>query len=681
MALALPDELLREILQPSLIVEDALFADTGSKSPFSKTEISASRVLLVCKRWMRVCTPWLYETVVIRSKAQASALNQALTRSPSFGAYIKKLRVEGGYDVSAVVDISPNITDLCFSLAIWCNDDASAIVSVLEYVDPRRVILTLYQQLRNAKVEQVLLTLCIMLGRWTNVTTFLFPQPAPGQRGYWRERKADVSWAAIADAIALREEQTTVVFSAGPDNVTMGCLAPNIAISKILIPDIDRTDRDKVWRNKFANRLACAFSDNPLPPCSPPGAVPATTSVVPDVVFHNPFYKPLGSASPDIRKQILRDILDFAFDESQRPSAPMAPGYLWIERTMYDSHDVSRFCQVSLEFERITLELVSDHVALISPDAVAQFQAVLDKYPECGARVQEVFAHDAFPELETILSSCTRLRALHIGAGQHLWRGYTGRKVPRSIIRTLAQAAGGSLQVLRLGLCNGMPIDAGVFGAFTALESLTWTIGFTVNQPEGPIALAQLTTLRLPGRRGDPFIDGLAHFDLPNISEVHYTPQVDDCTAFLEKHGSKLKTAVLYADWDERLFELAPNLEVLTLHSSTSDSRAFQHRSHQHLHTINLEWKTDKRSIGDWKRLVEVLAASVSEIEGRGSSRRVSGKPAYPALRTVNARKLGGWPASEREIAKSPWPAVAEGLMEHGIALLDSSGGGWRPRL
>ena len=123
MAHKLADELLKEILSPPLLVDDALFADTGAVSPFSRAMYSAADVLHVCKRWMRVATPSLYETVVIRSKAQAQALAAALKHNKDFGRYVKKLRLEGSYGdyPSVIARNCPNITDFCFTLTLFTD--------------------------------------------------------------------------------------------------------------------------------------------------------------------------------------------------------------------------------------------------------------------------------------------------------------------------------------------------------------------------------------------------------------------------------------------------------------------------------------------------------------------------------------------------------------------------------
>lgn len=98
MAENLPDELVSEILSPGLRVPDDMSLKTSAVSPFANpASVSSSVVLLVCKAWLRVATPLLYHTVVIRSKAQAGALIPAVKGNHDPGRFIKKLRVEGGF--------------------------------------------------------------------------------------------------------------------------------------------------------------------------------------------------------------------------------------------------------------------------------------------------------------------------------------------------------------------------------------------------------------------------------------------------------------------------------------------------------------------------------------------------------------------------------------------------------
>jgi hypothetical protein len=140
---SLPDEIISEILSPVLKVSDEIFSDTSKVSPFAKYSESTSAYLLVCKSWLRVSTPLLYNVVILRSKAQAKALSLALARNKELGQFIKKLRVEGGYGTPMLIILqsSPNISDLFVSLEIYSSDNSSGLCKGLSLLNPNRLIL------------------------------------------------------------------------------------------------------------------------------------------------------------------------------------------------------------------------------------------------------------------------------------------------------------------------------------------------------------------------------------------------------------------------------------------------------------------------------------------------------------------------------------------------------------
>ncbi|KAK7020336.1 hypothetical protein R3P38DRAFT_3197662 [Favolaschia claudopus] len=95
---SVPEEILAEILSRILNVPDEMFSDTSEISPFAGSSQSVCALLRlgVCKRWLRVATPLLYGTVVIRSKGQANALATVL-REQNLGRFVRNLRLEGGF--------------------------------------------------------------------------------------------------------------------------------------------------------------------------------------------------------------------------------------------------------------------------------------------------------------------------------------------------------------------------------------------------------------------------------------------------------------------------------------------------------------------------------------------------------------------------------------------------------
>ncbi|KAJ6531680.1 hypothetical protein DFH09DRAFT_1093126 [Mycena vulgaris] len=176
----LPDEILSDILSPALKVSDALFSDTSSVSPFADYSPSTSAYLLVCKDWLRVATPLLYSVVVLRSKAQANALQLVLRANPAFGRFIRKLRVEGGYGIAmhTILQSAPKITDIFLSLAIWSSDDTRGLCKGLPLIDPRRVIVVDAQHLdkppSNKPLTALLEVLFDCLETWGNLVFLSF---------------------------------------------------------------------------------------------------------------------------------------------------------------------------------------------------------------------------------------------------------------------------------------------------------------------------------------------------------------------------------------------------------------------------------------------------------------------------------------------------------------------------
>jgi hypothetical protein len=62
-----------------LKVSDEAFCDTSDVSPFAKYSESTAAYLLVCKSWLRLATPLLYNVVVLWYKAYcAKALQSRL---------------------------------------------------------------------------------------------------------------------------------------------------------------------------------------------------------------------------------------------------------------------------------------------------------------------------------------------------------------------------------------------------------------------------------------------------------------------------------------------------------------------------------------------------------------------------------------------------------------------------
>jgi hypothetical protein len=171
----LPNELIREILFAVLDVPDEMFRDVSLTSPFWRpSHISTSSVLGVCKKWMNIAMPLLYRVVVIRSKAQAYALERTLRQRNGLGTHVKKLRVEGGYGapMHKIIISAPNITCLCLSLDIRSSDNVKGLCSSLSFTNPScLVVLTPRDHRANALLRELAATLGRCFGGWTNLVS------------------------------------------------------------------------------------------------------------------------------------------------------------------------------------------------------------------------------------------------------------------------------------------------------------------------------------------------------------------------------------------------------------------------------------------------------------------------------------------------------------------------------
>ncbi|KAJ7753921.1 hypothetical protein DFH07DRAFT_744162 [Mycena maculata] len=170
----IPDEIVSEILTPLLTHPDKVFCGRLERPLLAR--YSSSTYLLVCKAWLRVSTPLLYNVVILRTTAQAGALQTVLTSNKEFGLFIKKLRVEGGFGNAAqgVLKHAPNITDLFLTLRIGGSDSVRGLCSGLALINPRCVIVVdadgwHVKPKENKQVTQLFDSLLDLIPKWDNL--------------------------------------------------------------------------------------------------------------------------------------------------------------------------------------------------------------------------------------------------------------------------------------------------------------------------------------------------------------------------------------------------------------------------------------------------------------------------------------------------------------------------------
>lgn len=171
----IPEEILSEILTPLFKLSDEVFSDTSAK-PLLAPGYSSATYLLVCKTWLRVATPLLYNVVIFRTTAQAVALDKVLRLNKEFGLFVRKLRVEGGFGpvMHSVLKAAPNITDVFLTLSLWGSANVSGLCSGLRLINPQRIILADCQENGeaprvNKQVTRLMDTLVELIPKWNRL--------------------------------------------------------------------------------------------------------------------------------------------------------------------------------------------------------------------------------------------------------------------------------------------------------------------------------------------------------------------------------------------------------------------------------------------------------------------------------------------------------------------------------
>ncbi|KAJ7073979.1 hypothetical protein C8F01DRAFT_1010158 [Mycena amicta] len=235
-----PDEILTEILRPLLKHSDAAFCDTSEKPLLAVRRFKVSSYLLVNKAWLRASTPLLYNVVILRTTAQATALESVLKRYPDIGNYILKLRVEGGFGTAmhTILKCARRLRELFISLVFPASDNVKGLCSGLPLVNPHSVYL--YDRnhnlggngfAKNKKVDELFQTIVSIIPKWNNLKLFDFPYfPQTEQlMTTAASRVLDARTEKLVSALASSQTLETVL-------LYMGVSAPSYLHQLISIP-------------------------------------------------------------------------------------------------------------------------------------------------------------------------------------------------------------------------------------------------------------------------------------------------------------------------------------------------------------------------------------------------------------------------------------------------------------
>ncbi|KAJ7652709.1 hypothetical protein DFH06DRAFT_532957 [Mycena polygramma] len=653
----LPDEILSEILSPALKVSDDLFSDTYDVSPFATPAVSSSAYLLVCRDWLGVATPLLYNVVILRSRSQANALEKVLQKHKAFGRFIRKLRVEGGYGMAmhTILKSAPNITDIFLSLAIWASDNTQGLCKGLPLIDPHRVILVdpgVGRPLKNKNLTALTKVILRCIPRWHNLRVFDFPYFCSlhylvSAQQTWMTRAAN-----LAGALALSQVETVLIqelYHALPDFFLVLSKIPSVRVLQLTAEPSPRVRHavDTDARLKALVRYPSLEAEdddddddeNPVPaPDIPPSL--------------NPSFVPLAHASGEVRDMVWKRVLFSAMHVEQRRSVPR-------EKSLPSPLP---FLLVSKYISGLALPYLYDCLHVANADVMSKLASRVKNRPELGPCIRSMYLPFYFGESTGILNvfSCaTNLKILS-----------TDIVIPSDHLEVLAGASGSSLQRLSFRLTRS-EIATSVFTRFPEVQVLELSVDHATitHSSAATNALKNLHTLRIGGMYNNFSV--LDAFSMMSLEFLHtlilsHRPYYSERLAyqeglakFLNAHRMTLRhfeVELLCPGAPEfKLFDVCRELLDISFVESVSPDFLDCTAPHTSLTKIFIN--------GDLINLPEDFDPTM-----------------FPVLREIQIPVLD-WPTTEREISKSEWVPLAEKWLGYGIKLTDADGQHWIPRV
>ncbi|KAJ7509034.1 hypothetical protein B0H11DRAFT_1963535 [Mycena galericulata] len=685
MAQAQPDEILLKILAPLLTVPDDKFADTSATSPFALPQTaSSSIILLVCKTWLRICTPLLYNVVIIRSRAQAGALSATLNANRKLGPFVKKLRIEGGFGrpMRNILKNTPNVSDLFISADIHPPDTISGLLLGLPLLNPARLIIfeppltrdrtghdNLPKNQWTTKLFETLAAQCTH-NIWTNLTTFQI-----SLHRHWDEYPRYTFLNAIFFSKTLK---IVSVF------LDLEFRFPYMLLLNTIseIPSLQ------------ALEIRSPSKSFPFDFFSDPQTLPRLKSIVkfsvaerqeqgPEVHIEvlpptDPAFRPMAFVPQPVVDKIWSRILFFATHKfsvppSHRDTNPNALNFILVSKS---------FCQLALPY-LYAAPFIHDYRAL------GEFADRLAADPSLGRYVREMHIPlmypDPAPSCYVDIFACTS-RLIRLTTKHNV--------LPRSAFEVLARTAGDTLTEFNVHhVASSTHFDPTIFLSFKALRVLEWEspavfsrrpAGALVDEGSDSLSAA-LPALEILEVRSPGIFPALEQIALPNLRRLVLGGYVDDGVQFLCIHGSKFREIKLW-DWETHgpdVLAHCPAVSHLNFKLAMPSSTRNPLKPRRFIE-LQEPWFPPLTSHSPHQSLAKLIVRKdrhpSEERKEWAAFFNVAEWSDFPALCEVQIIGLK-WPTRERNVVDNQWVKWAEELLEYNIRLTDELGRHWRPRL
>ncbi|KAH6909302.1 hypothetical protein BKA70DRAFT_1562148 [Coprinopsis sp. MPI-PUGE-AT-0042] len=704
-----PDEIIKEILAPALYVPDETFADTALKaSPFATYGLSSSTILVVCKSWLRVATPLLYDTVVLRSKAQAQALAVVLKKDNQLGTFVKKLRIEGGYG-NAIFEIlkrSPHLTDIWISTALWSNESVAGYAKGLLLVDPRRLIVVddrLKTSVIRERVHEALDE--AIKQKWKNLNTVVLDTPRPDF-----SRTSNLVNTLAQSPAQIEHLELHGIFRQWVRLITRASVKSIRFVTWKKKPDIDTThDTPPSGSLEDALRKDRALYDKvvydsgvkkPLPSNITQTDAPIAEDAHIIAAPLDPNWTPLANASLEERDVVWANILTFAM-------SPLTPG-IRAPSQLSQQGIRAGLVRVCKEFNRIGTRLLYQVVMLAKSNAIVKLTAspykrhIKEIWLQQYEGITEAIALDT-NAIADLVESCRNLVVVSQAkpwgledrdAGPepmpYLWNEERPDiKLPVRALASLSEHSAETLQHLNLGIDldeddedSDMELSriTGILGRFRELRSLTLCSGGHTHKPGSDTrimlprdAFPKVERLRMSNNSllNSSFIGSLVDVELPSLKHAILRAvdnggfdMIQTVLPFFQAHGHKVRY-LNSPSVTGYMFCVLPNLTEWEIVNDMSGKYNFNFLDK--FPKVRYAMKSIKFTSYGLDPLSELLFS-------------VDLTP-FRALETVQITKGLVWPTNQRDIDKSMWVKTAERMQKWNIKVLDRTGKAWIPRL
>ncbi|KAI9066361.1 hypothetical protein FKP32DRAFT_1664846 [Trametes sanguinea] len=653
-----PHEVLECILHHALVIPTQTFEAWRTAATFAASPRSTSAgILLVSKRWHELGEPYLYESAILRTKAQvksfAAAVRKVNTRDIKRGHYLRRLRIEGGYNdrVRTIFEGSPGIVHLFLGFDISLDDSSAGLKRALQKINPSRLFMDATPGPHFTAQNTMSLYAAVggALPSWTNLRRI---DTSP-EFMFGTEMKPPLQNLPALEHVNMTAYTATMNYNL----ILLDYLIPNPAVKCIQVRDgrtwlswkwvWDRYPRDKIFLGE--GKSMTPWADFPLlQEVQLPGFV----------------------SLPDLPDKIWARILGYATHVHGYNYLEIDDALVDLSKRSHVNTTRANILLVSKRFHRLGLQYLYSIPHVMSDQAAAGLIARLESSRELASYLRVLYVRD---EVFLRPGLCIRAPVVNL----------VRVKARIQVLPQLEQHFGPgndsplewAAQVLPLSVAVAPP----AFLHFPNLRSLSLAGGYGDRLDEARSdALPRLVTLKLqmPG----PGMYGVfSSMELPNLRELGLTiAHVCDALDFLRIHGKKLQTLSLYFSGDAGpptvpVLDHCPNLTELRLSSPELPREipfVAASKPHSSLERLTLSdpalWIREHVYPQDgakrWDAFLDFLTEHRHKL------------PALDELRTLSRLE---WPMHETAYKFSFATSLALELHELGITLADKEGTRW----